>query len=218
MFPIVCLSFCIMPCFVFGSGLCVMFTVNHDAILFPDEFILKYQQHSLVSLAVGLHSCPNFQAPIICFNESLFLSPLPSLPLCLTHIYFFLTFFFFFFLPVQFFDWQVIISLPIFRGKTVIHWRRRVAALWTFSLSPVESCDLPSASRSEKPERDTCSWFLSQHLKAYDSLSFSFSGWRVMVLLRGTVVEFIRLTGSWRHVIVGRRSGLLTVCGGLVYW
>ncbi len=57
-----------------------------------------------------------------------------------------------FYLPVQFFDWQVIISLPIFRGKTVIHWRRHVAALWTSSLPPVESCDLPSASRSEKPK------------------------------------------------------------------
>ncbi len=88
------------PVLCLALVLCVMFTVDHDAILFPDEFILKYQRHSLVSLAV--HSCPNFQAPIICFsmNLSLSLSPTPSLSHCLTHIYFFLTFFFFFTCPI----------------------------------------------------------------------------------------------------------------------
>lgn len=69
--------------------------LNRDTILFPEELILKYQQHSM-SLAV--HSCPNFQAPIICFNESLSFSPPAFLSLCLTHIYFFLTLFFFFYL------------------------------------------------------------------------------------------------------------------------
>lgn len=116
------------------------------SILFPEELILKYQQHSM---SLTVHCCPNFQAPIICFNESLSFSPPAFLSLCRTHIYFFLTFCFT--CPTLWLAlWQVIISYPIFRGKTVIHCRRLVAALWTSTLSPVESCDLPLASCSEK--------------------------------------------------------------------
>lgn len=100
-----------------------------------------------------------------------------------------------FILPVQLFDWQVIISYPIFRGKTVIHCRRLVAALWTSSLSPVESCDLPLASCSEKlKEKHAPDSYHSISKLMILSLSFSLSGWRMMVLLRGTVAEFIRVT------------------------
>lgn len=108
-----------------------MFMVDHDAILFPDEFILKYQRHSLVSLAV--HSCPNFQAPIICFsmNLSLSLSPTPSLSLCLTHIYFFLTFFFFFYLSNS------------LTGRSLSHIPFLEARQWSTGGVMWQLCELP---------------------------------------------------------------------------
>lgn len=101
MFPILCVyRFASCPVLCLALVLCVMFTVDHDAILFPDEFILKYQRHSLVSLAV--HSCPNFQAPIICFsmNLSLSLSPTPSLSLSDSYLFLPYLLFIFFTCPI----------------------------------------------------------------------------------------------------------------------
>lgn len=168
--PGVCLSFCIIPCFVLGPGLCVMSMVNHDPILIPDEFILKYQQHH--KWVLQYIAVPIFRPQLSVFQWiSLFLSPLPPLSL-LVWLISISSLAFFFFLPVQFFDWQVIISYPIFRGKTVIHWRRHVAALWTsFSVTCGELRSALGVTLREA-ERDTCSWFLSQHLKEYDSLFF----------------------------------------------